>query len=511
MKIKMSITILAVLFAFWSTSCSWFVNPLGGKQTTALYPIRQNNKNGYINRQGEVVIQPQFDVTFPFSEGLAMACISSKKCGYIDETGKFAVNPQFDSAYRFSEGLAAVVVGEKLGFIDKEGKYAINPQFATSGGGRGADGYSTFSEGMSRVKIGEKVGFIDKTGKIVINPQFDDALPFLDGLAATKTGDKWGFVDKEGKIVINPQFEHAQPFVNGLAAVLIGKQYGYIDKQGKIVINPQFEAAMPFSDEGLAAVAMNEKIGFIDKEGKYVVNPQFGRGGLFIIDVDSAFLITSDLGRISFSEGLAPVQVGDKRGNIGYADKTGKIVINPQFQVASPFYGGLAVVINESASGGGEEMAWIDKDGKIVWREVKETSSSNSNANVNTNTSVNSNTATVNTNSTANIANTANKSSTQSSKTTEYEGTLNNNHEITMRLTRSGDSLSGYVVPKTSGTSIPVRGTINSSGEFNLSEYDDKDNWTGSYKGTISSDGRIEGTWSKPDGTAERPLSLREK
>jgi len=353
----------AILLATLTTlSCSHLSNPLA-KETPELFPIKQNQKMGYINRKGEIVIQPQFARAWFFSEGLAVACIEYDKCGYIDQTGKFAINPQFQEAARFSEGLAAVVVEDRIGYIDKTGKLAINPQFSNSG-----LNLCAFSESLARVKVGEKIGFIDKAGKIVINPQFEGASPFFDGLAAAEIGNKYGFVDKDGKIVINPQFEDAQPFINGLAAVQVGKQYGYVDKEGKIAINPQFDFAFPFSDEGLALVVLNRKIGFVNKTGKYEINLQFASQLGFINALSEAFAITSDIGRISFSEGLAPAQIGE--GKTGYIDKTGKIVINPQFGVALPFYGGMAFVVSEGSPGG--EMAWIDKEGKYVWREVKE-------------------------------------------------------------------------------------------------------------------------------------------
>lgn len=508
MKIKGIIILCFVCLVFLLSSCGSVPNPLGGKVTTTLYPIRQNGKNGYINRRGEIVIQPQFAFTLPFSEGLAPACLTSSpsggNCGYIDETGKFIINPQFEFVARFSEGLAAVSAGGKTGFIDKTGKFVINPQFEM-----GHEGFvSTFSDGLALVGVGGNLGFIDQTGKFVINPQFEKkgCLPFFEGLAAVKIGEKWGFIDKEGKISINPQFDEAQPFVKGLAAVKLGSQYGYIDKTGKIIINPQFDFAGPFSDEGLAIVALKDKEGFIDKTGKYLVNPQFRRRGS-ISDWIEAFMITSDLGRLSFSEGLTPVQVGDnEKASIGFADKTGKIIINPQFGSALPFYGGIAFVT--LGIGPDSDMAWIDKEGKIVWRETRELPKTAANSVANAvNAAANAvNTAAEAANRAANAANTA----SQSSSTKEYEGTLNNNYQITMTLTRSGDSLSGYVVPKAGGSSIPVRGTINSSGEFNLNEYDDKDNWTGTYKGRISGN-TIEGNWTKPDGSAQRPLYLTEK
>ncbi|MFN2453490.1 MAG: WG repeat-containing protein [Pyrinomonadaceae bacterium] len=387
-----------------------------------MFPIRQNQKWGYINRKGEIVIQPQFTQALFFSEGLAVACIEYDKCGYIDGTGKFAINPQFQRALRFSDGLAAVIVEDRVGYIDKTGKLAINPQFPSDSDFR----LCTFSNDLARIKVGEKVGFIDKTGKIVINPQFEDASPFFDELAVAEIGSKYGFVDKDGKIVINPQFDDAQPFINGLAAVKVGKQYGYVDKAGKIAINPQFDKALPFSDEGLALVVLNNKIGFVDKSGKYEINPQFALQSIrFGTDIwQDAFTITSDIGRLSFSEGLAPAQVS--AGKAGYVDKNGKFVINPQFDRAFPFLGGIAFIVSEDSPE--RETAWIDKEGKYIWREVKETPKPTPNMNAN-----NANTTTTTVTS-SNSVNTANMSGTTTTNTNTSTSNSASN-ERTGRLT----------------------------------------------------------------------------
>ena len=46
----------------------------------------------------------------------------------------------------------------------------------------------------------------------------------------------------------------------------------------------------------------------------------------------------------------------------GYIDKGGKFAINPQFDEASHFEGGLAPVWI------GKRQAYIDKEGKFVWQ-----------------------------------------------------------------------------------------------------------------------------------------------
>ena len=341
-----------------------------------LFPIFQDDKVGYMNQKGEVVIAPQYALAFPFSEGLAVVCTQTDGgCGFIDQTGKIIIPTEFKQATRFSDGLAAVRVADKIGYIDKTGKIVINPQYSFSGDFE----LYTFSEGLAVVRLDDKLGFIDKTGKMAVPAQFDDVSPFFDGLAAASLNKKAGFIDRNGKFVINAQFDGAEPFVNGLAAVKVGGKFGYIDKTGKIVISPQFDKAFPFSAEGLALVINDEKIGFINRSGTYAISPQFVLSGWFFpLPWEFAFFVTNEIGRVSFSDGLAPVK-NKTDGKFGYVNSTGNIVIDYQFNEALPFYKGLAYVSRKQSSE--EERGWIDKQGKFVWRDVRPTVDPNYNSN----------------------------------------------------------------------------------------------------------------------------------
>jgi predicted NUDIX family NTP pyrophosphohydrolase len=64
----------------------------------------------------------------------------------------------------------------------------------------------------------------------------------------------------------------------------------------------------------------------------------------------------------AFSEGLAAILVN---GEFGYIDRSGKMVIVPQFDRASRFSGGLAEV--QVVDARGYARGYIDKQGRYIW------------------------------------------------------------------------------------------------------------------------------------------------
>ena len=56
-----------------------------------LYKIRVNDKNGFIDKIGKVVIEPKYPDAESFSEGLAR--VLKDKFGFIDKTGKVVIEP----------------------------------------------------------------------------------------------------------------------------------------------------------------------------------------------------------------------------------------------------------------------------------------------------------------------------------------------------------------------------------------------------------------------------------
>ena len=323
-----------------------------GETNVNLIPVKSGDKWGYVNRKGNIIINPQFEAVYNFQEGLALVKSSDGKFGYINEDGKYVINPIYKDASKFSEGVACVVMENgKPQYIDKTGKILFTVDKAES--------CCAFNEGMALVKIKGKWGYIDKTGKITVNAIYEDGEKFTDGLACVSKIDnksklkKWGYIDKSGAVKIEFQFESSKDisfcnptfFTDGLAFVSSdGKKWGCIKEDGKYQINPQFDGDM-FNiycfKNGVSVIKQGETYGYIDKSGKYVINPQFKSAGNF-----------SNIG-------YASVQNSD--GKWGFIDKEGKYVINPQFdEIVYGFIGDIAFVKSS------DKYGIVDKKGLYI-------------------------------------------------------------------------------------------------------------------------------------------------
>lgn len=326
--------------------------------------------------------------------------ISSYNGEYIDKSGKVVIktNPRLDisDSREFSEGLAAIKQGNLWGYIDTKGSLVIKPQFVRA---------EYFFDGLARVRkpdaksvTGSLWGYINKTGKLVYETKFDEASDFSDGMALVYYENKFAYLTPTGKIafeVPKGRYLRLNSYSEGLAKFCVEVGCGFLDKTGKVKIEPRKGIGGDFHD-GRAAFRLprgddilHDKYGFIDKTGKIVIEPVWDwvwdfsdgvaianpesnepkvidTGGKIIIDFKKAniegFL---DVG--SFHEGLGRIKVlAEARGFVvrplyGFIDKTGKMVIKPQFRLVSQFNGGLAFVGYEN------DYGYIDKTGKTIW------------------------------------------------------------------------------------------------------------------------------------------------
>ncbi|MEW9097346.1 MAG: WG repeat-containing protein [Clostridiaceae bacterium] len=248
--------------------------------------ILENPLEGYYNSlesNSNKEYQRNIEKIYPAS----LKTMRGTKWGYINESGELVIKPMYDDANAFQEnGLAVVGINGIYGIINRAGDYIVEPKYGSIG---------QFYEGRSVVidKDGFKV--IDEKGRVITSKAYNYMSSYREGRAVFANADSGG-----------------------------NYIYGYLDLEGKEIIPAKYEEARDFND-GKAVVKL--------REGEYAL---IDRNGNIINTYKYAFV--GNLG-----DGLLPFQpnIG---GNYGYIDIDGKVVIEPKYSIALPFYQDRAIV-----------------------------------------------------------------------------------------------------------------------------------------------------------------------
>jgi hypothetical protein len=271
--------------------------------------LTNNERWGFIDKRGVLVIAPEYFEVGDFCEGFAVvktkeASSSNERTnwGYIDKSGKWLVNAEFEAAFGFSESVALAETKDTVLLINKDGQ--IKPLFHKGPLqlALGDDGNPRFSSGLVLVwdSTSKKYGYVNKRGELIIRPQFKNAANFSEGMARVSivhnNRELLGFINSKGEFSVPPKFDvdfdflrNATNFSENLAGVIDGPptrvnypKFKYIDKSGEVILHTSFSRTEPFK-EGLAAVydAELNKYGFIDKSGKLVIPLKFDSAGHF--------------------------------------------------------------------------------------------------------------------------------------------------------------------------------------------------------------------------------------
>lgn len=176
----------------------------------------------------------------------------------------------------------------------------------------------------------------------------------------------YGFVDDKGKVTVKPQFASANFFVKERSIIKNNDgRFGVIDTKGKIVIDPAYKQIIFLEKSSLFKVTNDKnKVILFDLKGKELFDFKFD-------DIDDASsslhaILNTDNTRKKyctwtdrtgkeipvkltaaeeFAEGLAAAS-DMVSGKYGYMNTTGQWVIKPQYWMAKPFNGGIALVAN---------------------------------------------------------------------------------------------------------------------------------------------------------------------
>ncbi len=295
----------------------------------ATYAVHDENDNrlvGFINNNGEIVLEAKYSYIQPIGEGLYSAAYpNSEKSGIIDIYGNELTAFQYDRIDRFDNGYAQFTIGiddfpnEKYGMLNTKGQEVIVGKYSS---------LSSFSEGYFAFKNEDNTcGYVNEKGEETLLEKYTFTSSFHDNLAIVSVGDvstgksKDGIIDKNFKTILEPKYSRIEGFNEGLAAFVDENgKWGYLDTNGEIVIKAQYDLVLPF-ENGLAIVQANEKDGLIDNKGNEIVSPKYEA-----LTKVKKNLYAFNVGGRNFH--------GIQGGKWGFIDESGKEIIPAKYNKA---------------------------------------------------------------------------------------------------------------------------------------------------------------------------------
>jgi len=264
------------------------------------------------NGETEFKIEPMFEQAAGFFDGLA-AVKMNDKWGYIDEEGDIIVEFIYDRATSLRNGIAMVLKEETdsdgdttSGFwalIDSQGNLLTDFDYTAIG--QFEDGvaiavtqYNTTSNRGVRTRIYQTYLRSDGKELMLSTSNTAELMPFNEGKAVVRDSNAYIYINNEGETVVPGRYYSAQNFSDGYAAVKKSRtsmRWGYITENGTMAIDATYIIANPF-DDGFAYVrdSLSQNGFLIDKaEKKYLTELQLS--GISKFNSDGYALAYSDI------------------------------------------------------------------------------------------------------------------------------------------------------------------------------------------------------------------------
>ncbi|KAA2243526.1 WG repeat-containing protein [Chitinophaga agrisoli] len=392
-----------------------------------LFPYWENNKFGYIDNQGKVIIPARFNAVEEFSEGVA-SVREGGYYGYINPKGEWVIQPVYDYAQPFSEGIAVVYKGAKANYIRRDGTVILEIDCAEAG---------AFLDGNAMIESrNKKYGVIDTSGHFIIDTLYTDITPVKGGsFIISPSYDSAYIVNRKGAVIVPVgKYRGIKEIGEGYlqAAVLdtvhhkeisalldpAGRElfrkgdsqtyfnmemssgkltfeeyisghkaiYGIMDKAGNVIYaDSTFESILPFrgnrsfirrryahyviTGDGKILTAGFDRLlndGFVNNRAFVETNSKWG-----VIDTNANYIIQPKFNEI-MKPGLVggvfffkglPTRTG--KSTFGFADSSGKVILQPCLENydVAGFRNGLLRCVLDNS------IAYIDRTGKVVWQE----------------------------------------------------------------------------------------------------------------------------------------------
>lgn len=282
---------------------------------SGLIPVYLNDKVGYVNEAGTVLVEPKYDIINGFGlMGYGLDKVSyiklADKWGLLDNsTGKEITPLKYDELFGFSEKYlsAGFKEGGKYGLISIDGRELLPAKYDAV--------YNFWDNDLAAIKLNGLQGLINTKGDVLVEPRFQSLDLLNTGLFLFKLNNKTGLLNASGQELIAAKFDEILPIDNGFYPTRIGAKWGYLNEYGSEVVQPIFDAKVSFQDD-IATVQANGVSYKINKSGQRVLNNFYNSSFKDLtIDGKTLYDITTSSMADIYQKALNKLMVGSMLGS----------------------------------------------------------------------------------------------------------------------------------------------------------------------------------------------------
>lgn len=251
--------------------------------------VKKNEHIKYINTDGKTVFEltttndgKEITQAYEFSEGRALFYTEDNKYGFINTKGEIVIPAKYNFAQSFVDGYAIVATVEsddkkgeviKTFLIDKDGKVRLTVSDKMQIMGIPQNGKIPFYYNKDEEKGERAIGFIDFDGNVVMEPnkKFITAQPFFFGYSTVANSDyEFGLIDEDGKIVIRPKYQSIYQLDSDCFLYRDDNEWGIMNYDGEIILRPDYPEVITFQGMNHIFAYDGDSWSIIDKKGEEI-------------------------------------------------------------------------------------------------------------------------------------------------------------------------------------------------------------------------------------------------
>jgi len=329
-----------------------------------LYPFRENNQYGLIDKDGQTVVSAKYAYISAFSSsGYAIVQGQNDQLGIIDSTGTFTVHPQYEYLNFADNGLFSVKVGDnwkiitpynKVLFDSIPGKIKqLSPNYISfsviSGKGlihlqKGTiipPHYSYFELKPNSYIFAydnlKRIALFDTSGQRVLSASYE-IIRFHKQLIWCFNDGKWMAFNRKGQAMKLPNCKRYKPLNDELYGIYHKQEAMLFSSRLNKIIFRGVKRLIPTRGDVVLFENNNGKMGVVDGQGQVILEPIYDR----ITQMDSLYF------RIT------------EKDKVGVVDRTGRRIIASKYDHVTRFDESVALVRIEKKYG------VVNKQGRLV-------------------------------------------------------------------------------------------------------------------------------------------------